>query len=219
MKNRLLALIALLAANDRLGQPEVHRTTIVKQAFLLETLRPLYKQWFQTFKFVRYRYGPYSEDVFSLLDVLIFNGFVTVTSAQVSSGRVEARYRITDGGHSILTRVGHNQIVDLSLDLVWALQCLGVQRVNQISKLVYQEPEFSRLYSHQSGLGIGPEAKTPLPAVTAANNQTLITLSVVQELLRNEDPAIETDVSSREAVRLFLSLLAEHAGKQESMGK
>jgi len=133
------AVVTLLtfAANDRLGQPEVHRTTLMKQAFLAETIRPLYRQWRRTFAFVRYRYGPYSEEVFQRLDTLIFNGLAEVATFDLLRGRIEARYRITSGGRFILKQVDANEIAELATDLVWALQTLGIDQAGTISKLVY----------------------------------------------------------------------------------
>ena len=170
MKNRSFTLLALLGANDRLGQPAVHRTTLVKQAFLAETIHPLYRVWLQTFSFVRYFYGPYSDDVFDRLDTLIFNGLVDVTTANHQGGRIEARYKISQAGHKLLRHFEATNITALATDLVWALQTLGVEQATTICKLVYQEAEFARIFAQHNQEGIGPETKVPLPAITTADN-------------------------------------------------
>lgn len=210
MKNRSFTLLALLAANDRLGQSAVHRTTLVKQAFLAETIRPLYGIWLQTFRFVRYKYGPYSDDLFDRLDTLIFNGLVEVITAERRAGQFEARYKISNEGQSLLGQFNVPVITSLTTDLIWALQALGVEKASTICKLVYQEAEFARIFAHHSQKGIGPQSKVPLPAITAANNQTFITLAALQEFQynREEDPTNRQQLPSREVVRLFLQSLA-----------
>lgn len=212
MKNRSATLLALLAANDHLRQPEVHRTMLVKQAFLAETIRPLYRLWHQTFSFVRYNYGPYSEDLFHCLDTLIFSGLVEVTAMERHRGRVEARYKITAAGHNILGQIAANEITELAYDLVWALQSLGVDQSTTICKLVYQEAEFARIFAQHTEAGIGPETRVPLPTVTAVNNETFVTLATLQELRqRQSGDGTKEDaftLSSREVVRLFLRRLA-----------
>jgi hypothetical protein len=217
MKNRSLTLLALLSANDRLGQPAVHRTTLVKQAFLAETIRPLYRIWLQTFGFVRYYYGPYSEDIFDRLDTLIFSGLVEVTSAERRRGKLEARYKITDAGHQMLKLLGPSDIIALAADLVWALQTLGVEQAGTICKLVYQEAEFARIFAQHNQEGIGPETKVPLMSVTAANNETFITLATLQGLQRRPgtDAAVTEPLASREIVRLFLQSLASQIPRNQ----
>ena len=150
MKNRSLTLLALLAANDRLGQTAVHRTTLVKQAFLAETIRPLYRIWLQTFQFVRYYYGPYSDDVFYRLDTLIFNGLVVVITGERRAGQFEARYKISEAGHNLLNLIDAPDIIELATDLIWALQALGVEKASTICKLVYQEAEFDRIFTQHN---------------------------------------------------------------------
>ncbi len=210
MKNRSLTLLALLAANDRLGQTAVHRTTLVKQAFLAETIRPLYRIWLQTFQFVRYYYGPYSDDVFNRLDTLIFNGLVEVITGERRAGQFEARYKISEAGHNLLNLIDAPDIIELATDLIWALQALGVEKASTICKLVYQEAEFDRIFTQHNQKGIGPETKVPLPTITAANNETFITLAALQELQHKPgaDRSDSQSLPSREVVRLFLQSLA-----------
>lgn len=212
MKNRSVTLLALLAANDHLGQSEIHRTMLVKQAFLAETIRPLYRLWRQIFSFVRYNYGPYSEDVFYRLDTLIFSGLVEVTAMERHRGRVEARYKITPAGHIVLGQIGGAEIVELSHDLVWALQTLGVEQSTTICKLVYQEAGFARIFAQHAHVGIGPETRVPLPTVTAADNETFVTLATLQELrqrqFRGGKNRDDFSLPTREVVRVFLRSLA-----------
>lgn len=212
MKNRSVTILALLAANDHFRQSEVHRTILVKQVYLAETIRPLYRLWRQTFSFVRYQYGPWSEDIFYRLDMLIFSGLVEVTFMERRRGRVEARYKITPAGHNILGQIDTSEIVELSQDLVWALQTLGVDQTSTICKLVYQEAEFARMIAQHNEEGIGPDAKIPLQTVTTANNETFATLATLQELMQNqsgEDAKKDTFIlPTREVVRVFLKSLA-----------
>lgn len=222
MKNRSVTLLSLLAANDRLGQPEIHRTVLMKQAFLAETIRPLYRLWRQTFTFVRYNYGPYSEDVFQRLDTLIINGLVDVATFKRSRGRLEARYRITSAGRAILETIKANEIIELATDLVWALQTLGIDQARTISKLVYQEAEFARIFAEHSKSGIRAQEKIPLPDVTAANNETLTILATLQELrgrkLNGKPRGLEFSLPTREVVRVFLECLAiqvPHQGQSD----
>jgi DNA-binding PadR family transcriptional regulator len=203
-------LLALLDANDRLGEPPVHRTTLVKQAFLAETIRPLYRLWLRTFGFVRYYYGPYSDEIFQRLDTLIFNGLVRVTMMGQIGGRVEARYQITSSGHQVLEHFRDSEIVHLAVDLVWALQALGVEQASTICRLVYQEAEFARIFAHHTQQKIGPETKVPLPAITERDNETFVTLAILQELQNpaSEGTATASQLEPREVVRLFLLSLA-----------
>lgn len=205
-------LLALLGANDALGRPDVHRTVLVKQAFLAETVRPLYRQWRQTFAFVRYHFGPYSDDIFRRLNVLIFHGLVEVTMVDHRGGRVEAKYRISQGGHEIVRQVIPSEIMELATDLVWALQSLGVSTAGAICKLVYQEAEFARIFGEHSEAGIGPESKVPLPSITSANNQTFLILAILHEFQRRqaqpEQPNHTFSLESREVLRVFLQHLA-----------
>ena len=208
MKDRAYTLLALLAANDRLGQSQVHRTMLVKQAFLAETIRPLYRIWLQSFDFVRYYYGPYSAEVFDRLDTLIFSGLVEVTTAERRGGRLEARYKITKSGHQLLDQVGPSPILSLAMDLIWGLQSLGIEQVSTICKLVYHEAEFARIFAQHTEEGIGAETKVPIPSVTTANNETFIVLATLQELQRSGGEQAQHSLPSREVVRLFLQSLA-----------
>src|ERR1039457_4122332 len=162
MKNRSLTLLALLSANDRLGQSAVHRTTLVKQAFLAETIRPLYRIWLQIFPFFRDNYGPYNREIFEKLDTLVFSGLVDVESYQQSGGRKEARYKISTAGHGLLDEMAPAEIKALATDLIWALQSLGVEQAGSICELVYEEAEFARIYSKHNEKGLGPDIKEPL---------------------------------------------------------
>ena len=212
MKNRSVMLLALLAANDYLQQPEVNRTMLMKQAFIAETIRPLYKLWRQTFSFVRYNYGPYDEDVFYRLDTLIFSGLAEVTTMECRGGRVEARYKITPAGHIVLGQITASEIKELTHDLVWALQTLGVQQSTTICKLVYQEAEFARLFVEHTQTGIGPASKVPLPTITVANNETFVTLATLQGILQHQSgEGTKRDtftMPTKEVVRVFLRSLA-----------
>jgi DNA-binding PadR family transcriptional regulator len=154
----------------------------VKQAFLAETLRPLYRLWVRTFGFVRYYYGPYSDEIFQRLDTLIFNGLVRVTMMERIGGKIEARYQITDSGHRALEHFPDSEFVQLAVDLVWALQALGVEQASTICRLVYQEAEFARVFAQHSEQKIPPSAKVPLAAITETDNQTFTTLAILQEL-------------------------------------
>lgn len=206
MKNRTLLLLALVAANDRWGQPAVLRTVLVKQAFLAETIRPLYRVWLQTFGFVRYHYGPWSADIFKRLDTLICNGLVEVIKAERRGGQIEAHYCITPSGHRILEQFSESELLPLASDLVWALQTLGVEQATTICKLVYEEAEFARLFAEHKAAGIGAETQAPLPPVTTAENETFTALAIVQALVRPgwDAPAM----ASRDIVRIFLKSLA-----------
>jgi DNA-binding PadR family transcriptional regulator len=210
VKNRSFILLALLAANDRLGEPPVHRTTLVKQAFLAETIRPLYRLWVRTFGFVRYYYGPYSDEIFQRLDTLIFNGLVRVTTMERIGGKIEARYQITGSGHRALDYFRESEFAQLAVDLVWALQALGVEQASTICKLVYREAEFARVFAEHAEQKIPPSAKVPLPAITVTDNQTFVALAILQELQSwpSEKTDTESQLPSRELVRLFLLSLA-----------
>jgi DNA-binding PadR family transcriptional regulator len=203
-----VTLLALLAANDKMGAAEVHRTVLMKQAFLAETIRPLYRYWTQSFEFIRYYYGPYSDEIFYCLDTLIFNGLVDVTKAVRTSGRLEARYRIRREGHDALARIPAREIVSFTTDLVWALQALGIDQASTICRLVYQEAEFARVLAHSAASNIGPEAKIKLPAITAAHNETFAALATLESLFEQRVNTTGNNlVPSREVVRVFLSSL------------
>jgi hypothetical protein len=211
MKNRAVILLALLAANDRFGRPEVHRTILVKQAFLAETVRPLYRQWKRIFSFIRYFYGPYSDDIFYRLDILIFNGLVEVTKAERRRGNFEARYKITERGREILSKIDAVDLTQLADDIVWALQTLGIDQAGSICKLVYQESEFCRIFKYQVEKGQGPETKTPLPSITSANNETFTTLAIINELWKRTNSSKKENgsfsIPSRDIVSVFLKNL------------
>lgn len=206
MRNRTLLLLSLMAANDRWGHPAVLRTVLVKQAFLAETIRPLYRVWLRTFGFVRYHYGPWSADIFKRLDTLICNGLVEVIKAEHRGGQREAHYCITSAGHRILEQFSESELLPLASDLVWALQTLGVEQATTICKLVYEEAEFARLFAAHQAAGIGAETQVALPAVTAANNDTFTTLAILQSLVRpgKDLPSL----APRDVVRVFLKSLA-----------
>ena len=207
MTSRAATLLALLAANRQLGQPELQRTVLVKQAYLAETIRPLYRLWRETFKFVRYYYGPYSNQVFHHLDTLIFNGLVDVERWRRRAGRVEARYQITSIGLEVVARAAPRDVTVLGTDLVWSLQTLGVQRAKAICKLVYQEAEFARVFASHARTNVGAETKVPLPSITEANNRTFVTLAILQRI-QHELPAAESALPQRELVRIFIENLA-----------
>lgn len=218
MKHRAFTLIALLAANRRLGEPAVGRTILVKQTYLFATLRPFYGIWTRTFSFVRYFYGPYSEEIFDQLDTLIFSGLVEVTSAEFQKGRTEARYRITEAGDRVLTHFEGEEIVRLAHDLVWALQSLGVEQATTLCKLVYQEAEFARIFAEHNAGGIGPETKVKLHDVTAAANETFRALAVFKacQRLPGDKEAAPPQLASRELIRIYLQSLARQVHRTAS---
>jgi len=209
MRNRSITLLALLSANDRLGQPAVHRTSLVKQAFLAETIRPLYRIWLQIFPFFRDKHGPYNREIFERLDTLVFNGLVDVESYQQSGRRKEARYKISEAGHGLLDEMAAAEIKSLATDLIWALQSLGVQQAGSICELVYEEAEFARIFLNHKEKGLGTNIKEPLPSVTSANNETFITLASLQGFQNRRRPEPNSEsLPSREIVRMFLLSLA-----------
>ncbi len=124
------------------------------------------------------------------------------------SGRVEARYKITSGGHTALGEIDADEIINLAHDLVWALQALGVEQSTTICKLVYQEAEFARLFAKHTKDGIRAESKVPLPIVTEANNETFVTLTALQKLLPQETKGKSLSLPMREVVRVYLRNLA-----------
>lgn len=209
MKDRSITLLALLSANDRFGQPAVHRTTLVKQAFLAETIRPLYRIWLQMFSFFRYNHGPYSDEIFERMDTLIFSGLVDVESYQRHNRRTEARYKISEAGHRLLGEFGSQEIKALTSDLIWSLQSIGVEQAGSVCRLVYQEAEFARVFLQHTRQGIGPETRVPLPSVTSGNNETFVTLSSLQEFSNRLCAESRSEqLPSREIVRMFLLSLA-----------
>lgn len=217
MKNRALIVLALLGANDRWEQPEVFRTVLVKQAFLAETLRPLYRVWSQSYAFYRYHYGPYDDKIFEHLDVLICNGLVQVVSSARHRGREEARYSITDGGRKLLASFEHHELIRLSIDIVWSLQAIGVERATAICNLVYQEAEFARILAAHLAEGVQARSKVLLPLVTDSGNETFATLAVLQALARPFDGL--GAMPPREIMRLFLKMLArQFAGRESAQG-
>jgi len=216
MKARAITLLSLLRSNNRWGNHETDRTTVIKQAFLAENLKPLYDVWFQTFSFVRYNYGPFADDVFQQLDTLIFNGLVEVTRYRRSSGRIEARYVITEFGTHHVNQFAPSEISALTDDLVWALQSIGITKATWLCKLVYQEPEFVTVLENDAGRGVGPEHRTPLPAVLDATNMTFQYLTSIKGLdrLRRRENG-DTSLSPRELVRVYLELLAARIAPQK----
>jgi hypothetical protein len=207
MRVRAITLLSLLNANAEFGQPDLDRTTLVKQAFLVENLRPLYDIWIKTFSFVRYNYGPFSDEVFYQLDTLIFNGLVDVIKYQKSGGRIEAQYMITSSGAVKLKRFAPSEMIALTNDLVWSLQSIGVNQATKICKLVYEEPDFANVLEDDLQQGRGPQNRTPLLSVPIAENQSfqyLTTLAAVNSLTTNEDGRL----SPRDLVRVYLELLA-----------
>jgi hypothetical protein len=209
MKARAITLLSLLRANSSNGQPELDRTTLVKQAFLVENLKPLYDIWSETFSFVRYNYGPYTEEIFYQLDTLIFNGLVEVTKFQKAPGRIEAHYMISTFGVENFERFAPRETISLTQDVVWALQSIGINQATKICKLVYQEPEFVNLLEKDLERGIGPENRTPLATVPEANNRTfqyLTTIVGLSELSKRENGGL----APRELVRVYFELLASN---------
>jgi hypothetical protein len=101
---------------------------------------------------------------------------------------------------------------------VWALQALGVEQASTICRLVYQEAEFARIFAQHSQRNIGPETKVPLPTITEKDNETFVTLAILQEL--QISPSSGTGASpqlpSRELVRLFLLSLAGQITRQNA---
>ncbi len=215
MKNRSVTVLALLAANDRFGQCAVHRTVLVKQAFLAETLHPLYEQWYRTFSFVRYKYGPYDRDIFQRLDTLIFNGLVEVVSAERRGTFLEARYRITAAGHDVLKRIEAVSITSLANDLIWALQTLGVDQATGICKLVYQEADFIKIFTDELKRGVSADVKTPLPSVMAADSETFALLATLRSVSELYDRS-KFSFGHREVVRLFLRSLASQIPRAQT---
>ena len=208
MRKRSTLLLALLHANDCLGQPAVHRTTLVKQVFLAETIRPIYLVWHQFFSFYRYNHGPYSHKIFERTDTLVFSGFIEVASFKRQGGKTEARYQITPDGTALLKQTSNTKILDLATDLVWALQSLGVEQAGTICKLVYQESEFANIFERHLAKGIGAEAKTKLPPITSRNNRTFATLTALLNLSQNQaNQGSGSPIPPREIVRVYLQYL------------
>jgi len=207
VRAQAITLLSLLNANAALGQTDVHRTSLVKQAFLAENLRPLYDIWVKTFSFVRYNYGPFAEAVFYQLDTLVFNGLVHVVEYRKIESRTEAQYAITTFGAAKVRQFAPRELIALTDDLVWSLQSIGVNQATKITKLVYEEPEFVNVLQKDLEEGRGPAHKTPLMTVPVAANLTfqyLTTLTAISEISRGE----ENRVSPRDLVRAYLELLA-----------
>lgn len=207
MRAQAITLLSLLNANAALGQADIDRTSLVKQAFLAENLRPLYDIWIKTFSFVRYNYGPFTDAVFYQLDTLVFNGLVQVVHYRKSENRTEAQYAITVFGASKLMQFAPRELIALTDDLVWSLQSVGANQATKISKLVYEEPEFVNVLQKDLEEGRGPTHKTPLMTVPNAVNlsfQYLTTLTAISEINRGE----ENRISPRDLVRAYLELLA-----------
>ena len=139
----------------------------------------------------------------------MFSGLIEVESYQRRNGRTEARYRISEAGQELQDEFVPPEIEALTTDLIWALQSIGVEQAGSICKLVYQEAEFARVFLQHTTHGIGPETRVPLPSVTAANNETFITLASLQELQYRRSAQNEhVPLPSRELVRMFLLSLA-----------
>jgi DNA-binding PadR family transcriptional regulator len=206
MKSRSTLLLALLSANEQLGTDNISRVVLVKQVFLAENIRPLYMLWNQMFSFVRYRYGPYTDDIFYRLDTLLFNGLVEITTGRVHGGRQFARYRITASGKRILQGLEADEIKQLSLDIVWSLQTLGIVNAKTICKLVYREAEFARIFADHARDQIRAETRVPLPSITTAGNQSFITLAVLLEIQKTFAER-QLKFTPRDAVRTYLETL------------
>lgn len=214
MKAKAIALLSLLGAAG-LDSPGVSRTVLVKQAFLYETVRPLYSQWIRTFRFIRYLYGPYDSEIFQLLDALIFNGLVEVISEKRRGGRTEAQYRITEAGLNFLRNPVYQKHREFGSDLVWALQTLGVDNASAICRLVYREAEFARIFATHELEGVSATAKVPLPVITSANNATFLALSLLIQLDKGEISKDVTKLHPREILRVFLKYLAQNSARKD----
>ncbi|QJE94785.1 hypothetical protein [Luteolibacter luteus] len=215
MSDQSLVLLAILDSNRRLGNGAVNRTTLVKQVFLAEILRPLYRIWEQHFNFFKYNHGPYSDEIFTKLDTLMFNGLVTAERFRKSRSRIEGRYTITVNGIKLLEKTDQPQILSLSRDLIWALQTLGIEQSNSICKLVYEESEFAQVLADHARRGIPSNIKGNLPAITKEGNETFIALSILKQLQKSVS-LTDVSLSLRETTRLFLTALALRAARHRS---
>ena len=209
MGDRNATILHLLAASVRLGEGPVGRTVLVKQTYLVEMLRPLYELYTSAYKFVRYRYGPYSKDIFRRLDQLVFHGLAEVVEFNIVEGKVKATYASTDSGLRLANKISCEPegelLASLCNDVIWSLQCLGIRSYRDIIRLVYNEPAYEQVNRQAIQQGIPDSEAVPLPKVHSEQHPSFRLQSVFSAIHAYRKAELP---SPREIVRRYLYYLA-----------
>jgi hypothetical protein len=179
----------------------------MKKTYLVELLRPSYRLWTEVYHFDRYRYGPYSDDVFGHIDVLVFHGLVRVDHFAAEEGRTVAAYAVTPRGAEVANRLAGNRdgalLASLAHDVVWALQSLGFRTAQDLCRLVYEEPYFAAVLKEAQARGSPAADRVPLDDVHSAVHPSFR----LQAILKQFEKRV-SDGSPRQLVREYLSYLA-----------
>lgn len=214
MKSKETVTLFLLTAARNLGEPPLARTYVVKAAYLFELLRPWYLLSAPAFKFVRYRYGPYSSEITDSLNSLVFHGLAEVDTFEVQSSRLRSiTYSATEAGvrftkTSVMHAPDNRCLYQLAEDLLWALQCLGIRETSRILEVVYNEPHFAAVLQEAESRQLGKEVAIPLQSALESQHPAFRMAAVINELASNRNAK-----EPREAIRIFLqALIPSRAG-------
>lgn len=222
MNSRTALILEILVASRRLGDPYVGRTVLVKLAFLSEILKPVYDVWFEGFQFVRYHYGPYSDDIHRRAEFLAFHSLAQIGSYEKSVGRVAATYSVTDAGEAAAKRLRAastpaSRLAEMVGDIVWSLRGLGATSAAGICRLVYAEPDFAQRLSGAPSEAANLRNAEQLPSPLWPSHASFQAQAVLRYVIKKNGDRQALN-SPREMTRTYLTALAAMSRKKTLAG-
>lgn len=218
--SRTTSLLFILTSALKLGEAPLSRTTVMKIAYLMEVLRPWYVLLEEQYRFVRYQYGPYSEDVLQRLNFLVLHGLAEVKQWEIRGSALHSSYIATEYGLEIAERVSKSSIelkttLSLATDIIWNLQSLGIKSATEICHLVYQEPGFDAVLKNMAETGQSKYDKIPLLNPQNPAHPSYKIGAILKARAERRGP-----VSPREAIRVYFTyLMSNYAIKYEMVNQ
>lgn len=159
---------------------EVSRTEVMKMLYLSEIeYRRLYGESMTDVMFVRYRYGPYSQAVMDILDVMVASGIVECRQIAYSSGSYKVLYRALTQDNDALSEQ-ERFVVERVVSI-----CRGVD-LNSLKELTYSTPPMKAILVEEERKGIRLNGR-PLDMSEAISDRKLRPLSRIRQAARRLD--------------------------------
>ncbi len=136
MSQGLAKVLLTMHHGSRVGMGNLGRLQLVKLAYIEEILSPVYQVWGDDVNFVRYLYGPYSDELAHAFDFMVFHGLATPRSKG---------YEILPSGRDAANEIGGSfpKLDALCRDVVQAFHTLNLKTGKDACRVVYAEPAFA----------------------------------------------------------------------------
>jgi uncharacterized protein YwgA len=149
--NRFIDVIcALKCANDY--NQILGRIQLQKYVYICDTISLVWDVLAPKYGHETYKHGPYDEAITNAVDVLVFRGYVNITSIKMEEKRVDAQYQINKLGIKIFDEINKDNHFAKKVSLYHQVS-LHVERIGwkKLKELVYSEPTY--VQSRANGFG------------------------------------------------------------------